>query len=331
MREHAQFFESAVGLNICDPRVAAELFDNVARFPNCIAFDKSSFDARCSTEEHLVVCRFFTRLAKLSGYTQADCDLVFTLCLSAIYPIRAIKGDLFMLACSMPSGFWMTIHFNCVRSSLQARYAWFALHPDPGPFRACVSQVVLGDDLLATVSSTAWWYNQVSVAKSLLEVGALTTSFRKGEGLVVYEDILEVQFLKRQPRLVEGYRVWALDPKTLIKMLCMRLKSSEVPDLDAHAMLLTNVLSESWMWGPLFFDTMDKVVHTLALKHRLDTNVYFRRLDFQGYLRLYAGGGLTTWEPTISAEGELVPTTESVVNQAHGLQTFNLKKSVLST
>lgn len=331
MREHSQFFESAVGLNICDPVVAAELYDNVARHPNCIAFDKSSFDARCSTEEHLVVCRFFCQLAQLAGYSEADCDLVFTLCLSSIYPIRSIKGDLFMLACSMPTGFWMTIHFNCVRSSLQSRYAWFAMRPDAGPFRASVSQIVLGDDLLATVAADASWYNQVSVADKLLDIGALTTSFRKTKDMAVYEDIADVQFLKRQPRLVEGKRVWALDPKTLIKMLCMRLKSAEVPELDAHAMLLTNVLSESWMWGEEFFATMDNIVRALALKHRLDTNVYFRRLDFQGYLRLYVGGGLTTWEPVLSAEGELVPITESVVNQAHGLQSFSIKKAVLSS
>lgn len=330
MREHAYFFESVVGFNICDPKTAEEFFDFVSRFPNCLAFDKKAFDARCSTEEHLTVCRFFRELARLAGYSLEEQEIVFLLCLSSIYPVRYIKSDVFMLACSMPTGFWLTIFFNCVRSSLQARYAYFRIQPTAAPFRSQVAQGVLGDDLLGTVSSRCWWYNQVSIAAALLEIGALTTSFRKGREMDVYEHISEVQFLKRQPRLVEGHRVWALEPKTLIKMLCMRIKSSVVPELDAHAMLMSNVLSESWMWGEDFFHTMDFIVRELALKHGLDKNVYFRRLDFQGYLRLYVSGGLTTWEPTMSAEDVLVSTAESVENQIHGLQTFVLKKPVLS-
>jgi len=331
MREHALFFESVVGMNITSVVTATHLYEHLDQYPNCLAFDKSSFDARCSTEEHIAVCRFFKQLAFWCGYTPADCEMVFSLCLSAIYPVRSIKGDLFMLASSMPSGFWMTIHFNCIRSSLQARYAWFVINPDAPPFRSRVAQLVLGDDLIATVSSDCWWYNQVSIARALLEVGAKTTSCRKETQMCVYEQLSLVQFLKRTPNVVAKMYVWALDPKTLIKMLCMRLSSGDVPVLDAHAMLLTNVLAESWMWGEAFFRTMEETVTYLAMKHGLDKNVYFKNLGFQGYLRLYASGDLITWSSYLSTEQSLDPTLEVVDKQLSSLQGFADSKPSLSS
>jgi hypothetical protein len=333
LREHALFFETAVGFNICDAGVAEMLYSHVAQFDvkRCIAFDKSSFDARCSTEEHLVVCQFFERLARLAGYSEDDCGMVFRLCLSSIYPVRSIKGDLFMLASSMPTGFWMTIHFNCVRSSLQSRYAWFALNRNAPRFRSYVSQLVLGDDLVATVAGAVGFYNQQTVAQVLSEIGAVTTSFRKGTDLLPFEHLSEVEFLKRRPRLVAGHRVWALSQKTLAKMLCMRTRSASVPELDAHAMLLTNVLAEVWMWGEDDFYCMQQIVKRLALRYGLDTNVYFRCHEFGDYVAQFLKGSLVTWDNMTGLANHEMPSDVSVDQQLTGLQAFNAQKLSSST
>jgi hypothetical protein len=149
--------------------------------------------------------------------------------------------------------------------------------------------------------------------------------------MCVYEQLSLVQFLKRTPNVVAKMYVWALDPKTLIKMLCMRLSSGDVPVLDAHAMLLTNVLAESWMWGEAFFRTMEETVTYLAVKHGLDKNVYFKNLGFQGYLRLYASGDLITWSSYLSTEQSLDPTLEVVDKQLSSLQGFADSKPSLSS
>lgn len=295
-RQHAFFFENVVGMNICDPSEAEELYGFVSKYPNVLAFDKSSFDAKCSTFEHIMVSRFYYELSLLCGYTRDDADFVFRLCLSSIYPLRSIKGDFFMMSHSMPSGFWMTIHFNCVRSSLQARYAWFRLCPGAPSFRSCVNQVVLGDDLLACVRPGFSWYSQPNIAIALEEIGAVATSCRKEVVMADFEKLSEVQFLKRTPRFVRGRPVWALDEKTLVKMLCMRVSSHVVGKFDAHAMLLTNVLSEVWMWGEERFAFFLSLVEFLVQKYGLRSNNYLRILSFEEYFLKYTEGELTPWQ-----------------------------------
>lgn len=301
-REHHSFFESAVGMDITCLSEAEELATFLSNPERTLAFDKSSFDAKCSTEEHLAVCLVYRRLAKICGYTAEDCDFVFRLCLSAIYPLRAIKGDLFMISYSMPSGFWMTIHFNCVRSSLQSRYAWYALVKQPPPFRAYVRQLTLGDDIIATVSSQASWFNQKQIQRALKEIGAVVTSCRKETELVDFENLEDVQFLKRTLRYVEGFPVWALEEKTLIKMLCMRRKSSELSDVDAHSIILSNILSEAWMWGRERFDVWWKIVMALAEKYHLRKNPNFRPSTFDESLGSYTIGKRRQWHHSLEVD-----------------------------
>lgn len=299
MRTHSHFFESAVGMDITCLEEGGRLAEWLEAYDHVLAFDKSSFDARCSTEEHIAVCRVFKNLALCCGYSVDDSDFVFRLCLSSIYPLRSVKGDLFMISYSMPSGFWMTIHFNCVRSSLQSRYAWFALKNNPPPFRTCVRQMTLGDDVIATVHPRETWFNQVSIQETLATVGAVVTSCRKEKQLVPYEKMSEVQFLKRSLRRVGPHAVWALEEKTLIKMLCMRRKSSAISDMDAHAIILDNILREAWMWGRERYAFWRRIVAILADKHHLTSSRLYRPRDFVECVQAYVTGERRSWFPTV--------------------------------
>lgn len=296
MRNHAYFFESAVGMNIASLNEAKLLYDSISRHGNWIAFDKSAFDSRCSTLEHVSVCIVFRRLAEMVGYSPSDVEFVYRLCLSAIYPIRSIKGDLFMMSCSMPSGFWMTIHFNCVRSSLQARYAFFRLASSDLRFRDHVSQMTLGDDVFATVDGVvAGWYHQIAIRDVLAEVGAIVTSATKEKELSLFDAADTVVFLKRKPRLLRGMRVWALELKTLDKMLCVRRKTAELSDLEHHAVILSNVLAEAWMHGEEVFEKYREICEGLAVKYHLTKMREYRVLSFEGYLARYATSEFSGW------------------------------------
>jgi len=275
--------------------------------PHWIAFDKTAFDAKCSTYEHIMVSRFFYDLSIKCGYTQEDADMVFRLCMSSIYPTRSIKTDLFMLTCSMPTGFWMTIHFNCVRSSLQSRYAWCDLRRATGlkpNFRSHVRQMCLGDDLVATVDDYAPWYNQIDIAKSLLSIGAIATSADKGKSLTAYDHRQFVLFLKRRITSVEGLVCWAIEEKTLIKMLCMRRSSKTLNVREAHAIILMNILAECWMYGREKFDAYHDLVLRLGLEHELYVCVNWQPHEFDTYVDKYRKGELITWEPNRSEELE---------------------------
>lgn len=313
MRQHMYHYETAVGMNITSLLEGAALADWLKGNPNWIAFDKTAFDAKCSTLEHFMVSKFFMELAYHCGYTEEDCGIVFRLCLSSIYPIRVIKGDIFLMSCSMPSGFWMTIHFNCVRSALQARYAWYRLRGTGkfafAPFRAFVRQMCLGDDLVATVHSDASWYDQISIAKVLLEVGAVATSSDKGAELIAFDAQDTVRFLKRKITCVEGLTCWAIEEKTLIKMLCMRRKTTQLSDKDAHALILLNILAEAWMYGRERFGFYQELTNKLATCYGVIESPLWKPNSFDEYVDKYASGQLITWDIFASEDGSHVPLT----------------------
>lgn len=303
MRANMYYFESAVGMNITSLSESSFLANWLSHNPNWIGFDKTAFDARCSTFEHIMVSTFFSRLARVCGYSEVDCAIVYRLCLSSIYPIRSLKSDLFMMSCSMPTGFWMTIHFNCVRSSLQARYAWFDLSRKlnmNATFRSHVRQMTLGDDLIATVTDFVPWYNQIDIANSLLAIGAIATSSDKESALTRYDNPQTIRFLKRKITIVEGLITWSIEEKTLIKMLSMRRTSRFVSDRDAHAMILLNVLNEAVLLGRERYAFYNTLCHRLA--NQPPTNVFespfWTPNTFEELITKYASGELVTWDPS---------------------------------
>jgi hypothetical protein len=154
---------------------------------------------------------------------------------------------------------------------------------------------VLGDDNISTVSSSAPWFNQRSVASILLNIGSVRSSSTKGAILTPYEKLSNVTFLKRSPRFVDGMVVWAIEEKTLWKMLSYRRKT-ELSRQDHHSVILSQVLAEAWMYGPERFSFFRDLALRLAAQLDLRSPLLSLR-NYEDYVESYRRGLLITWAP----------------------------------
>jgi len=162
--------------------------------------------------------------------------------------------------------------------------------------------MTLGDDVIATVASVASWYNQCAIRDCLKMIGAIATSSNKREELLPYDNVDTVQFLKRRITSVRGHVCWAIEEKTLIKMLCMRRESKEINRRDAHAMILMNILAECWMYGEEEFNLYYELVDELGTLYSLKDSPDWRPQEFDTYVSKYTSGTLITWDPNRSED-----------------------------
>jgi hypothetical protein len=301
-RSHPFFFEHAIGLNIAGLEDATRMYHFLKVHPNICASDVSDFDVSASTRELHYSSLVVMHLAHLLGYSPTEKKRVWGLLMSSSHVTHVSKGDFFLTNFGLASGYWITLFLNCVRNSLQARYAYYRLAPGvPPPFRSVVNQLVLGDDNISCVSPTIPWFNQVDVAKALLEIGAKRTSSRKGFELIPYEKFSDATFLKRVFTLIDGVVYCPIEKDTLVRMLSYRKKSPNVSEHDHHCVILSTFLAESFLWGEEYFrrasTLASSLVDSLALSGpslRLDT--------FEGYKQRYEGGSLVTWSPLMDDE-----------------------------
>jgi hypothetical protein len=301
-RLHPLHFEHAIGLNIAGVKDATKLDSYLRQYPNCLASDVSDFDISASTRELLYSSLVVQKMAHTIGYTSAEAKRLWGLLMSAIHVTHFNKGDFWFSNYGLASGYWITLFLNCIRNSLQSRYAYYALGGGIGlpPFRSIVNLVVLGDDNIGCVRPGFEWYNQVSVAASLAAIGAVRTSSIKGADLVPYESIENATFLKRVFRSIDNVVVCPIEKKTLLRMLCFRRKT-HLSDHDHLCVILTTVMSEAWMWDREFFEEVKVMCHELAITHALSgRNLVLS--EFNDYLEKYKSGQLVTWNNVMSQE-----------------------------
>lgn len=300
-REHPLFFEHAIGLNITSEKDASMMRSFLSTFPNVLASDVSNFDTTASTRELYVASEVVLELATLIGYSEHERKILWGLLMSAMHVTHVNKGDFWLTNHGLASGYWITLFLNCIRNSLQARYAYYALAPGPVPlFREVVKMLVLGDDNFAGVRGGFEWYNQVSVAESLLAVGATRTSSIKDRALTPYEAFDEATFLKRTFTELEGMCVCPIEKKTLYRMLTFRRKTS-LSTHDHLCVILSTVVGESWMWGEEYFDIIVGLCRRLAQAHALGGRNL--RIDtFAEYVSRYRTGEFCAWSPLTDQE-----------------------------
>lgn len=305
-RLHPLFFEHAIGLNIASQHDSRTMYDFLRAHPNICASDVSDFDVSASTRELHCASRVVQRLAHHLGYTVEEKKRVWGLLMSSMHVTHVSKGDFWFTNFGLASGYWITLFLNCVRNSLQARYAYVSIGGyKVRPFRENIHQLVLGDDNISCVSANCPWFNQVSVAEALLEIGAKRTSSIKGKDLVPYEVFSEATFLKRRfVELEKGLIVCPIEKKTLCRMLTYRRKTTGISDHDHHAVILSTVLAESWMHGREYFEVMEQLARKLATEFDI-AGSNFRVDAYEGYVERYKKGSLVTWNPLIDDSTEV--------------------------
>jgi len=299
MRRHRYFFENACGMNIASNEVDTLLLW-LFEHPNFKVSDRAYYDVHMSTLEWLYMCKACDKIAELLRYTSEEKVILHNLLVSALYMTCVVKNDVFLQSNRMGTGAWFTLHANCIRQSLQDRYAFYKLACDggyrPKCFRTYVRQINLGDDGLGSVSSlVSSWFNQVTMAEALKDIGAEVTSATKGKILEPFDDFEDCTFLKRHFRKVKGVWVAPLEKSTLCKMLLWRGRS-KLSEVDHASQMLSNVLAESVLHGEEFFERVKKLVLALIIKYELVSR-YLVIGSFDEYFEKYKNGSLSTWDP----------------------------------
>lgn len=299
-RLNQKYFQSAIGSNICDVNT---LNDWIAHLRNTddmyFAGDRSDYDVTASTFELLAVVKLMMRVSCILDYSEEERNILYHLLLSCIYTYRVIKNDILAMTFTMPTGFWITILWNTIRNLLQFCYAWVRFRP-MSPIRDYFSGFLLGDDNINSVRCEG--FTQNFVALSFQEFGAGLTSSDKDSLLADFDCFEKVSFLKRHFRLLDGIWVAPIEEKTLIKMLCVRTRSTLMP-MDHHCEAITNVLREIWMHGREKFDKYLKICLALVDKYHLKST-HLRIKTFDEYFEEYKKGYFKTWsEP----QEEIIP------------------------
>lgn len=297
-REHNIFFEHAIGINIASMRDSKLLYAHLTHFQNCSASDVSDFDVTASTRELYHSCLVVQKLSFYLGYTALERKRLWGLLMSSMHVTHVNKGDFWLTNFGLASGYWVTLFLNCIRNSLQSRYAYFAHGTEKiGSFRFYVRLMVLGDDNISAVDDAIRWYDQIYVAECLKHIGAKRTSSRKGTDLVPFESFSEATFLKRVFVVWEdGLIVCPIEKKTLYRMLSFK-RRTELSNVDHQAVILSTVMAEAWMWGRAFFNVMCGIVGRLADQHCLICNTNYVVYSFDAYVDRYKNDKLVVWDP----------------------------------
>lgn len=308
VRNHPDFFETVIGVNIASPTLG-QMIDYLKVYDNFIAFDAVDFDVRGSTFEILASSCFVDKLLKVCSYTDEERTIAVNLFRGAAYTINVMVQEVYELTHTVPSGIWITLFLNCIRTSLQMRYAFKRLCPNLR-FRDHVRLRTLGDDVLGSVSYACESFNQIKIAELLAtEIGAPKTSSVKGRELVPYEKWEDVTFLKRAFVEREGLWLCPIEKKTIVKML-VTYKIGQLSRVDQHAVALSNALAESFMWGREFHARINGIVQRLVREHGMVSS-FLRVYTYEESVERYRKGWLNVWNPLGFGDDESEETGKS--------------------
>jgi hypothetical protein len=256
------------------------------------------------------------KLADMAGYTPEEKEWVRLLILATLFTLMIIKNDLLLSTAWNPSGNNLTITINCFDNSILERYCFFYCMAENGwdyinenldkptlEFRNYVALVTYGDDDLKNKSKgLATLFSAEDQRRYLKTVGMKYTPGDKTLGGAAKTKIEEATFLKRSFRQENGVWFAPLAKKTLAKMLTVRMLST-LSEVDHHAVILKNVMRESFLHGKDFFDKMQKKVITVAHKYGFDESDQFDPGNYDEFLASYLKGDFKAWETNL-ADGD---------------------------
>lgn len=256
-------FEGSVGINAFSEDWA-KLYDRLTQFgvDRIFAGDYEKFDKRQIAFLLLLAHWVVAEVCKASGnYTKVDYESIMAAGSDVAYAFVNYHGNLLMFLGTLPSGFILTVIINCIVNSIYMRYAWAKAGGDLSEFRSKVALTTYGDDNAANVSEDVDFFNHTTVQKTLGEAGIGYTMADKTSESVPFQNIGEIDFLKRGFRRVtvthEGQtKVWTfapLDLKSIDKMLTIWVRSKSVSAEKQYSDSVQSALYEAFQHGEEVF------------------------------------------------------------------------------
>jgi DNA replication protein DnaC len=260
-------FECALGANahgLFWNRMAQRMIEMMkGKTDRVLAGDYSSFDLCISNEVMQQVCLFYIHVAKLVGYSQEDINVIAGLFHDIVRPVVIVKNEVWQFSGSNPSGHPLTTFVNSVANSLYYRCAFYAMNPHlkPGAFKKSVALMTFGDDSIAGVAPGVH-FPHCGIQEYFAAHGIKYTLATKEEGTVEYQDLSEVDFLKRgfvfREKGWQGLKggIWTgpLAKKAITKSLFVYMPSKAVTRSDQFTDIFRSVAIESALHGPEYFE-----------------------------------------------------------------------------
>ena len=274
MQNYKFEFECGVG-TVAQSAEWTKLFDHVTKYgvDRIVAGDYKAYDKRMPPQLMIESFRVLIELAKQSGnFSDEEILALWTVAFDTAYPLVDFNGDLVTFWGSNPSGHPLTVIINSIANSLYMRYAYASSGHDVDNFSDDVSLMTYGDDNIMSVREECEGFNHTIIQKELAKVDITYTMADKEAESVPFINIFEASFLKREWLWNDVHKVYTapLDEKSIIKMLCVIVKSKTVTLNEQLTDIIRSAHEEWWYHGPSVFAEKDAVLRELITHHKLD-------------------------------------------------------------
>jgi hypothetical protein len=208
-----------------------------------MAMDYSGYDKTLTAPLMWSVYRVIEKVFIAAGYSEEQ--LKHAQCLYGVlaYPRYVIYNALYGLAKSHPSGDPITSLINSIANSIIYRYCYRRLAPryesNFNSYHHNVTMFSYGDDNMASVSDLVSWFNQISFAKTVIELGLKVTPATKDGELTEYVEQKDISFLKRRFRwsIDHGSYIAFRDPEQVMETANWTRRTVSIKDFGKNCVL----------------------------------------------------------------------------------------------
>ena len=294
MQNNKFTFECAVGTN-AQSSEWGEIFNyltNNGQWNKLFAGDFKLFDKKACAAIIRAAFEIFIRLASSVAtedgvnpdggptFSFDDVTVMIGLATDTSHPLVDFFGELIQFYGGNPSGHALTVLINCLMNSMYMRLAFMGEMEKHGVtldmFQDLVHVITYGDDNTIGVAPSCLWFNHTVVQRELAKIGVQYTMADKSEGSVPFQNIEEIDFLKRKFVVDEesGFMMAPLDIDSIAKMLCVHVVSKEITPEHQSAEIIRAANREFCFHGRAVFDIRHKQL--LEVIDRCLLSEYFR-------------------------------------------------------
>jgi energy-coupling factor transporter ATP-binding protein EcfA2 len=235
MCEHGEIFGTSIGINMHSTDVD-EFVETLSGFSDkFMEGDYGGYDTSMPYDIGLAANSIVYHVLSDLGYNEAALLQVKGILSDNLFPVIAMRGDMFAAPALQPSGKYATAEDNSLRGLVMLVYAWMSMceeYERDWDFFQYVLPRIYGDDMLAAVKSEAQqMYNNVTYQHFCKVVYGLEfTNAQKTSTMSPFLTLDQISFLKRTFMYREdlGHWVAPLELTSVMKTICYYLPSKQV-------------------------------------------------------------------------------------------------------
>lgn len=261
-------------------------FSNLEEFLSLVATlndgDYVLYDTSLDVKQIGSACDFLYWLGCQCSYNEEDLLELRGVLEILRHPLIYFFGDLMQLIGLNPSGHPGTVIINCIANVEALMVAYLLMHPEGrcDDFFDKVALATYGDDNIMGISPDIPWFNHMTIAAKLKELGMTYTMANKGAEPKPYSSIGEVSFLKRYFRYDPdvGAVLAPLELSSIRKSLMKCVKSKSVTLEEQNMDSIESAVAEFFHYGKQTFER--ERADLIEVAHESGLGMYIRPSSF---------------------------------------------------